>query len=91
MRTSPGRPAGDVADWDDEPLVVLEMARGVAAPHTGHRLERAHDFNIAQSLAGGNHAAMNRRSDLQVRLETIAIVVDLGPIRRGRFDDGSRL
>ena len=82
--------AGDVADADDDPLVVLEMDRGVVAPHTDHRLEITHDFKIAPSLVGGNHAAMNTRRDLQVRLE-IAIVVDLGPIRRGRFDDGSWL
>ncbi len=83
--------AGDVTDSDDDPLVVLEMDGGVVAPYTDHRLEITHDFEIAPSLVGGNHAAMNTLGDPQVRLEPIVIVVDLGPIRRGRFDDGSWL
>ena len=72
--------AGDVADSDDDPLVVLEMDRGVIAPYTDHRLEITHDLEIVPSLVGGNHAAMNTLGNLQVRLEPIAIVVDFGPI-----------
>ncbi len=80
--------AGDVADSDDDPLVVLEVHRGVVAPHTDHRLEIAHDFEIAAALVCGNHAAVDTLGDLQVLLELVPIVVYFSPIWSGRSDSG---
>ena len=83
--------AGDVADSDEDPLVVLEMDRGVVAADTDHRLEITYDFKIAPLLVGRNHAAMNPRRDVQICLQLMAIVVEGSPIRGSWFHDGSGL
>ena len=60
---------GHVADSHDDTLVALEVDRGVVAAHTRHRPEIAHNFDVAPSLVGRNHAPMDTLSDFQICLE----------------------
>ncbi len=55
---------GDIAHAHDDVLVALEMNGGIVAAHADHRVEVAHDFEVAPSLVGGDHAAMHALGDL---------------------------